>query len=72
MTTIINTPPSVSESTDSGVGLVLGVIIAIVFIAIFFVYALPEIRSVDTTTVPKTENVNVNIKLPARDVTLTP
>lgn len=43
MTTIVNTPPSV-ESSDSGLGLILGIMIAIALIAIFFVYGLPALR----------------------------
>ena len=47
MTTIINTPPSGSNS-DSGLGLILGVLIAIALVALFFVYGLPAIRKSQT------------------------
>ena len=43
MTTIVNTPPS-GDSSDSGLGLILGVIIAIALIALFFVYGFPVLR----------------------------
>lgn len=58
MTTIINTPPS-GENSDSGFGLVLGIIIAIVLVGLFFVYGFPAIRqsnnqpnNTDIITVP--------------------
>lgn len=43
MTTIINTPPS-GESSDSGLGLILGIIIAIGLVALFLIYGLPALR----------------------------
>ncbi len=54
MTTIINTPGG--QSDDSGLGFILGVIVAILLIAVFFVYALPALRQDDkpeaTITIP--------------------
>lgn len=63
MTTIVNTPPS-GENSGSGMGMVFGVIIAIVLIALFFIYALPAMR---TNTVPQSGDngdIDVNVKLP--------
>lgn len=60
MTTIINTPPSV-DSADSGLGLILGIIVAIMLFALFFIYGLPYIRNNST---PKAESVNINVQLP--------
>ncbi|MDO8594917.1 MAG: hypothetical protein Q7R93_05430 [bacterium] len=60
MTTVINTPPT-QESSDSGVGILLGVIVGLVLIALFFVYALPAIRG---TEAQKSDSIDVNIKLP--------
>ncbi|MDD5050934.1 MAG: hypothetical protein PHV93_04350 [Candidatus Pacebacteria bacterium] len=60
MATIINTPGTPSE--DSGLGIVLGVLIAIIVIVLFFVYGLPAIRGNQT---PQTSNgINVNVSLP--------
>ena len=56
MTTVINTPSS-GQSSDSGLGLVIGVIVAIAIVALFFIYGLPAIRqsnqpSTNIITVP--------------------
>ncbi len=48
MTTVINTPGG--QSDDSGLGFILGVIVAIVLVALFFVYALPALRQKDQPT----------------------
>jgi hypothetical protein len=61
MTTIINTPPA-GESADSGLSLIFGIIIALILVALFFVYGLPAIRS--NGVAPKANDVNVNVKLP--------
>lgn len=61
MTTIVNTPPT-GESADSGLGLILGIIIALVLVALFFVYGLPAIRA--NNIAPKANNVDVNVQLP--------
>ncbi len=44
MTTVINTPSS-GQSSDSGLGLIVGVIIALALVALFFFYGLPAIRN---------------------------
>lgn len=69
MTTIINTPPT-GESADSGLGLILGIIIALILVALFFVYGLPAIRA--TSVAPKANDVNVNVQLPPVTSTPTP
>lgn len=43
MTTIVNTPSS-GESSDSGLGLILGAVMAIALITLFFIYGLPALR----------------------------
>jgi hypothetical protein len=65
MTTIINTPPS-GESSDSVLGVVIGVIAILILIAIFFVYILP---AMNTNAAPKTNSIDVNVKLPANGTT---
>ncbi|KKR32333.1 MAG: hypothetical protein UT65_C0003G0019 [Parcubacteria group bacterium GW2011_GWF2_39_8b] len=62
MTTIVNNPGA-SGSGDSGAGLIIGVIIAIVLIVLFFVYALPAIRERNNGT------TNINIEVPKLDTT---
>jgi len=62
MATIINTPGRSGE--DSGAGVIIGVVLAILVIAfLFFAYALPAMRNQgQSTTQP---GANVNVTLPA-------
>ena len=57
MTTVINSP---GESSDSALGIIFGVLLAIGLIVLFLVYGLPAIRS------ERVDNggVNLNITLP--------
>jgi len=68
MTTIVNTPPN-SESSSSGAGIVIGVIASFVLVVLFFIFALPAIRA---NMAPKSDNININIELPVRDITPPP
>ena len=68
MTTIINTPPQGDSSSDSGTGLIVGVLVAIVLIVLFFIYALPAIRA---SLTPQNGSIDVNVKLPT-DGTIPP
>jgi hypothetical protein len=64
-TTIVNPAPSKNSSTGSGMGFLLGAIVLIVFLALFFVYALPFIRGLSggvQVTVPVPKNINVNVQ----------
>ncbi len=61
MTTIVNTPPS-NDNGDSGLGIILGVILTLVVITLFFVYVLPTLRS--NTANPRIDTVNIDVKLP--------
>lgn len=67
MTTIINTPGK-GDGADSGVGVMLVVIVLIVVAGLFFMYALPAIRA--NNTAPQNSSIDVNVKLPASDTTL--
>lgn len=64
MTTIINNPNGGERGDSSGVGIILGVILAVVLIALFFVYGLPAMRgatpSGSTINVPDKVDVNIN------------
>ena len=44
MSTIINTPAS-GERSDSGLGLILAVIVAIALVTLFLFYGLPALRN---------------------------
>jgi hypothetical protein len=63
MATIVNNPgPGTTE--DSSAGVVIGVVIALLIIVLFFAFALPYIRNSGTTPgVPNTGS-DVNIDLP--------
>ena len=62
MTTIINTPGSNNNGDDSGLGIIAGILIAIIAIVLFFIYGLPAIRGNEA---PKDDDVNINVTLPA-------
>lgn len=60
-----------NESGDSGMGFVFGIILLIVFLAIFWYWGLPMIRSTQQgggvqIKVPDTINVNVEQTQPAQ------
>lgn len=57
MATVINNPGD--NSDGSGMGMVVGVILAIVIIGLFLVYGLPRLRGNNTPS-----NVDVNVQLP--------
>jgi hypothetical protein len=57
MTTVINNP---GESRDSGVGMIVGAIVLIVVLALFFIFGLPMIREANKSD----DTVNVNVQLP--------
>ncbi len=62
MATIINNPGE-HTTEDSGLGLMIGVLLAIVLLAVFFVYILPAIRN----SKPQSDqggNINLNVTTP--------
>ena len=70
MATVINNPST--ETAGGGMGMVLGVLLAIAIIVLFFAYGLPAIRNNGGTTnttnnsvVPERVDVNVNTPTPA-------
>lgn len=62
MTTVINTPPS-GNNSDSGSGIILGVIVALILVTLFFIYVLPVLRT-NMNTAPKNDSMNINVTLP--------
>jgi hypothetical protein len=62
-TTIVNPAPNNNSSDNNGMGFLVGAIVLIVFVVLFFVYALPYIRGLNSSgiqvNVPKSINVNV-------------
>lgn len=63
MTTIINTPPASKESGGS-MGMIIGLVVLIVVVYLFFVYGLPAIQHIQLGTpqinIPAKIDVNVN------------
>ncbi len=60
MATIINNPDS--SGSDGGVGLILGVILTLVVIILFFMYGLPAIRNNGGTNVNVPDKIDIEIK----------
>lgn len=63
-TTIINPAPANNTSDNSGMGFLLGVIALIVFVVLFFIYAIPYIRGLTGSggiqvNIPKNIDVKV-------------
>lgn len=61
MTTVVNNPAPANES-DGGMGMIVGVIVLLVVIYLFFMYGLPAIRQMGTPqiNIPGKIDVNVN------------
>ena len=64
MATIINNPAGGGEnSSDSGLGFILGIVIAIILIILFFVYGLPYLRR-SQGPAPTISSTNINLTVP--------
>lgn len=68
MATIINNPPG-ATGEDSGVGIVVGLMVAVILVVLFLLFILPGIRGT-TPAVPDTgsepgSSATVNVTLPA-------
>ena len=68
MATIINTPGT--QADNSGVGVVVGIILAIVVIALFAFYAVPALRR--PVANPNSGTINVQLQTPAPSTGATP
>ncbi len=64
MTTIIN-PQTNGENRTSGADIVLGIILTLVIITLFFLYVVPQFRP---STKAESDSINVNIKLPENEI----
>lgn len=66
MATIVNTPAS-SENNASGVGFIIGALIVLFAVFMFFYYGIPAMRTAVTETSPSItvpEQVDVNVTTP--------
>ncbi len=60
MATVINNPDH--SGSDSGVGLIVGILIAVVVIFLFFFYGLPAMRN--NQAAPSDGSIDVNVDMP--------
>lgn len=65
MATIINNPGDAADRDAGGTGLIVGILLAVLLGALFFVYLLPAMRN--QTTQPN--ETNINVELPPNPVT---
>lgn len=56
MATVINNP-----SEGSGAGTIIGVVLAVVLIALLFIYGLPALRGTGNPTPTPSANIDVNL-----------
>jgi hypothetical protein len=71
MATIINNPSDRVPAEDSGVGVVVGLIVAVILVVLFFMFAWPTIRNnnvgsgtytpADTNTPGTSANINLTV-----------
>jgi len=64
MTTIVNTPPAVDNSSGGPMSWIIGLVILLVLLYFGYVYGLPAIRNIQLGTpqinIPSQIDVNVN------------
>lgn len=63
MATIVNNPAPAPES-NGGMGMIIGLILFIVVLFIFFVYALPAIRHIGSPQINIPNKIDVNVNQP--------
>ena len=66
MATVINNPSS--DTNGGGLSVILGIIVAVIIIALFFLYALPALRGVgrsNGTNINVPDKVDINVNKPA-------
>ena len=68
MATIVNTTPAATSDTGSGTGFLVGMILLLAFIFLFFMYGLPlltqSFRSASGPQVNIPDKINVNVNTP--------
>ena len=75
MATIINNPYDSGTSADSSAGVVIGVVLALLIIILFFAFALPYLQNEVTPGAPETggnPNLDSNVNIDLQDTTVTP
>lgn len=68
MATIINNPDSGGDNSSGGMGMVIGAIVLVLILILFFVYGLPALRgnsgSDNGTQVNVPDQIDVNVDTP--------
>jgi len=62
-TTIVNPAPNNNSSDNNGMGFLLGIIVLIVFVILFFVYALPYIRGLTSGGIQINVPESIDVKV---------
>jgi hypothetical protein len=63
MATVINNP----TSEGGGAGTIIGIVLAIIIVALLFIYLLPRLQGTPATNT--TPSANINVSLPSADGT---
>lgn len=58
MATVINNP----GDNSSGAGIIIGLVVAVVIVALIFIYGIPALRASNRAAAP---SANVNVTLPS-------
>ncbi len=63
MVTVVNNPPSSNES-GGPIGMIIGLVLVVVLVYLFFIYALPAIRQMQPsgTQINVPSQIDVNVK----------
>ncbi len=63
MTTVINTPQPNNDS-NSGMGMIIGLVVLVVFGLLFFIYGIPALRNMrlGTPQINVPNSIDVNVK----------
>lgn len=64
MATIVNTTPAPAREEGSGMGFFLGVILLLLAVVLFVIYALPAIRNAAAPQIQVPGKVDVNVQTP--------
>ncbi len=59
MATVINNP---GDNGSTGAGVIIGVVVAIILVAVIFIYGLPALRESNNSGTP---SANINVTLPS-------
>lgn len=70
MATIVNTPPATNESNSSGISFMIGALVLLFAVFMFFYYGLPAMRNAASNSAPSVtvpDQIDVNISTPSEE-----